>query len=312
MPQTVNSAPTYVRVNGREVRLTHLDRLLWTEPDRITKLDYINYLNRVADVMLPYFRNRPLVVTRYPRGVDEAGFYQKNIPTGAPAWIDEFHVAHKKDETTRYIVLNNRETLLWLGNSSALELHPWLSTVHTPERPDRLVIDLDPAEGADFTDVVYTAKITKSLLDELGWPAYLKTSGASGLHIMIPIQPLWPYRTVAELARMLGTLVMNAAPDRVTLERTVSKRTGKVYFDYLQNGYGKTVVGPYSVRPLPLAPVSTPLLWDELDDVFPAKWTLTTVPERLRLIGDPMAGLLDTDCRVDPSPFIRNLQIQTE
>ena len=301
-----------VQVNGRNIRLTNLDKVLWQSADGSgwTKKDYLQYLQRVSDTMLPYYEARPLVVTRYPHGAGQKGFYQKNRPIGTPEWIPVFpYISPKTGDKTNFLVLDDRATLIWLGNSAAIELHPWLSTVDRPHCPDRMVIDLDPAEGATFDDVVQVAKLVRKLLEQLNWPGFLKTSGATGLHVFIPVQPRWDYGRIAELARQLGLLVRELMPDRVTLERMVAKRRGKVYFDYLQNGLGKTLVGPYSVRPLFDAPVSCPVHWDELGTFHPSDFRMDTVPERLARVGDPFRPLLDRRLSVDLSAAMKQFGI---
>lgn len=272
------------------LRLTHLDKPLWLPATPhaapVTKGDYLAYLRAVAPHALPHLRDRPLVLTRYPHGADGTSFYQKNLPTTAPAWLPRFRHRAAHGREIAYLVAEEEADLLWLGQQAALEFHPWQSTTHAPDQPDRAVIDLDPMEPSTFEDARQVARLVAQILRAAGVRAWLKTSGATGLHAFIPIRPERTHQEVAAAIRALGELLLGLWPERITLERPVAKRAGRVYVDFLQNAAGKTLCAAYSPRPLPGAPVSMPISWAELDTVRPGDWTLRTVPLRLASQGD--------------------------
>ncbi len=275
-----------VEVDGRRLVLSNLDKPLWPA-DGYTKADLINYLLAVAPCLLPHLRGRPLVLTRYPHGVQAPSFYQKNTPSTAPAWLRTWEdTGGGSGRPIRYLLVEERAALAWLGNLAAIELHPWYSRADTPDQPDVAVVDLDPAEGTDFDDAREVALLLKRLLDDLGLVSHLKTSGATGLHLYLPIAPGHTYPQVVAFTRRLAELIVQVCPRKTTVTRAVSDRTGRVYLDYLQNGRGKTLAGVYCPRPLPGAPVSTPLGWDELGRVQPRDFNLATVPRRLGSLGD--------------------------
>lgn len=279
-----------VTVEGRELRLTNLDKVLWPEHG-IRKVDLIDYYLAVADFLLPHLQGRPLTFTRYPEGIHGKSFYQKDLPAHAPPWVKVFPY-QGQEHLIRFVLAEDRATLAWLGNQACLEIHPAPWRLTHPDRPDRLVIDLDPAPPATFEDARRVAVMVRALLTELGWRGFPKTSGATGIHVFIPLVPEAPAEEVTRAAEGLARLLHAARPDLITLERAVQKRAGKVYVDYLQNARGKTMVAPYSPRPLPGAPVSAPFTWDELDSISPRDCTLRTMPDRVRRRGDLAAGLL--------------------
>lgn len=279
-----------VEVDGCTVRLTNLTKVLWPE-DGLTKKDLIWYYTQIADTILAHLRQRPLTVVRCPDGIAGKSFYQKNVPSHTPDFVNTAVVGEGKEAIT-YIVPTNRATLIWLANQAALELHPWLSTLKNPLHPDVIVFDLDPAEGSTFEDAREIALILKTALDELGVRGYPKLSGATGIHIYVPVIPKYSYQVTSRFVGFLGELMVKLYPRKVTNERLVKKRTGKVYIDHLQNLYGKTIVSAYSPRPLPGAPVSVPVTWEELESVKPDQFTITSVPQRLEKVGDLFAPVL--------------------
>lgn len=263
-----------VRVGEREVELTNLDKLLWPA-EGITKADYIHFVFMVSHLLLPQLKDRPLTVTRYPDGIDAEGFYQKDCPDYAPEWISTYPVASPETgKVTRYIVPQEPAALVWLANQAAIEFHPWMSRVQNPGCPDYAVIDLDPSAGASFEDVKFVAGAVRELLDRLGLAACPKLSGATGIHVYVPLEPKYPYSVTSRLAGYLGKIVSQAFPDKATNERLVKNRGARVYIDHLQNLPAKTIVAAYSARPLPGAPVSIPFEWDELERLDPSAWTI--------------------------------------
>ncbi len=274
------------------IRFTSLQKPLWPAAGGpILKAEYLSYLRAVAPAALPHMRGRPLVLTRYPHGAGRASFYQKNLPPSAPPWLPRFGTVTGAGRRIQYLVPQTVADLLWVGQQCALEFHPWLSRVEAPGLPDRAVIDLDPMAPAGFEEARAVARAVGRLLCSAGVRGWLKTSGATGLHVFIPVRPERPYAEVSAGIRSVGQLLQRLMPDLVSLERSRERRGPRVYFDYPQNGSGKTLCGAYSPRPLPGAPVSLPIGWPELDAVRPGDWTVRTVPERLVRQGDAWADL---------------------
>jgi len=282
----------YVEIDGVTVKLTNLNKLIWPE-EGLTKAHLIKYYSDMAPYVLPYLYNQPVVMKRYPDGPAGEPFYQKESPDYAPAWIQRQPVEHS-EKVVNYIVCNNKATLVWLANQACIEMHAWLALVENLESPDLAVMDLDPAEGATFADTLEIARLVERALEEFGLQSFPKTSGASGLHLFIPIKPLYPWRQVTAAMKYIAELVAEAHPDGATTERSVDRREGKVYLDYLQSGRGKTMAFPYCLRPLPGAPVSTPLCWREVEegDNRPRDFNIETIFERLKMHGDIYNGVL--------------------
>lgn len=235
------------------------------------------------------------MVQRFPQGIDKPGFYQKNVPPGAPSWLKTCPVHHSEGKITEYIVVDSLETLLWLGNHSSLELHPWLSSLGSLDYPDFVVFDLDPMERSSLSHICTAAIAVKESLEELGLQSYPKLSGATGLQIYLPVKPQYTYRKSRDFAEAICRRVHRAFPEITTLERSLKRRGGKLYLDYLQNGRGKTLAAPYSPRPLPGAPVSLPLTWEEVaaEAVAPGDFTLKNISGRLREQGDLFSAVLE-------------------
>ncbi len=277
---------------AKEVRLTNLKKIFWPA-DGYTKGDLVAYYERVAPLLLPYLRNRPLVLTRYPDGITGKSFYQKDAPEFAPAWVRTERVYSKDAEREiDYFVVDDVESLRYVANSGAIPLHVWASRLGSLERPDWLVLDLDP-KGAPFTDVVKVAQALHRILDDLALPSCPKTSGATGLHILIPLGARYVDDEVRTFARLLAVLGVEAEPDISTIARPLRSRGGKVYIDFGQNGHGQTIVAPYSLRPLPGAPASCPLRWSEVTArLDPARFTMVTVPKRFDKMADPLLPVL--------------------
>ncbi|BAF59425.1 predicted eukaryotic-type DNA primase [Pelotomaculum thermopropionicum SI] len=287
-----------VTVDGRRLRLTNLNKLMW--PEGLTKADLIKYYSAVAPYILLYLANRPLVMKRYPDGLAGGAFYQKECPAYAPLWIKRQPVRHG-GKVVNYIVCNDSATLIWLANQACIEMHAWPARAENLESPDLAVMDLDPAEGATFTDVLDIALMVRTVLDEFGLKSFPKTSGAGGIHLFIPVRPCYTWQQVAAAMKCVAGIVEGACPGRATTERKVEKRKGKVYLDYLQNAKGKTMAFQYSLRPLPGAPVSAPLLWQEVEkrEVRPWQFNIDTIFQRLADRGDLYNGMQGLDQSLD-------------
>lgn len=277
---------TIVIVEGKEINLTNLDKKFWPG-EGLTKAHLIKYYSEMALLILPYLKNRLLVMKRYPDGIGGHSFYQKDCPSYAPEWVKTFPVEHSR-KIINYIICNDIATLIWLANQGCIEIHAWLSTLNNLDCPDVAVMDLDPAEGVSFSEVSKVALLVRKLLHFFDLNSFVKTSGASGLHIFVPILPEYSFEVVTECIKYIAELVVKVFPQKSTVERSVNKRYGKVYLDYLQNGRGRTMVFPYSLRPLPGAPVSTPVKWDEVPSLASsAAFTIHTIRQRVfELDGD--------------------------
>lgn len=276
-----------------KVVISNPDKVFWPE-DGYTKGDLIEYYRQVSPWLLPYLRDRPLVLTRYPDGIDGKNFFQKNAPPYIPDWLRTRTMwsEHAKREI-EYFVCDEVDALLYVANMATIPLHVWGSRLRDLQQPDWAILDLDP-KGAPFTDVVRIAQFIHELCDEIGLPNYLKTSGSTGLHVLIPLGAQCTFEQCRMLAQVIATVTSSALHDIATIERAVQSRKGKVYIDFLQNGHGRLLVSPLCVRPKPGAPVSTPLRWDELHPGLDHQaFTIRTVPPRLETQGvDPLAGVL--------------------
>jgi bifunctional non-homologous end joining protein LigD len=274
------------------VRLTNLKKVFWPS-EGYTKGDLIAYYEAMAPLLLPYLKDRPLVLTRYPDGITGKSFFQKDAPEFVPAWVRTERIYSKDAEREiDYFIVNDVETLRYVVNLGTIPLHLWSSRLGSFDRPDWLILDLDP-KGAPFTDVVTVARELHRILDQLGLANYIKTSGATGLHVLVPLGALYTHEEARTFARLLALLGVQAAPEISTIARPVRARGGKVYIDFVQNGHGRTVVAPFSVRPLPGAPASCPLRWEEVTGrLDPARFTIKTLPERFEKTPDPLAPVL--------------------
>lgn len=273
----------------RSVAFSNLEKIYWPA-DRYTKGDLIDYYRAVSRWMLPYLRERPMVLTRFPDGIDGKSFYQKDAPEFAPEWIRTVPIwSEDTQREIRYFVCDDEESLLYVANLGSIPLHIWASRVGSLELPDWCVIDLDPKE-APFSDVVRTALVLRKLCESIGLPSYVKTTGKTGLHILLPLGRQYTYAQSRTLGELLARVVLRELSDIATITRHVTKRGDKVYLDYLQNRTGQTIVAPFSVRPLPGATVSMPLVWEEVNAALdPKAFTIRTALERMeRLSEDPM------------------------
>ncbi|GAX89771.1 non-homologous end-joining DNA ligase [Effusibacillus lacus] len=273
------------------VRVTNLDKPLWPEAG-ITKADYIQYMIEMSPHLVRHLQDRPLTVVRFPHGIHEKSFYQKNAPKDTPEWVQTFAVYSKdSDRDIHYILANNTATLIWLANQACIELHPWYTKIQAPDSPTNIAIDLDPS-APGFEKVRKVAFAVKAVLDDLGFPSYPKTSGATGLQIFIPLKQGFTFRQTRVITEFIGRYLASQYPDLATVERLVKDREDKVYVDYLQHAPNKTLVSPYSPRPVPDAKVSAPLTWEELAaGAVPEDFTIRTMLERVKKVGDLFAPM---------------------
>jgi bifunctional non-homologous end joining protein LigD len=319
-------------VEGRELPVSNLDKALWPAVGRrkpITKRDLLRYLARVSPWILPHLSDRPIFATRFPNGVEGKSFYQKHWDNPPPfARTVSIYSSHN-DTDGEYLLCDSLPTLLWLGQMGALELHPWFSRViREPDArargvqftgseaaldrsvlnyPDFVVFDLDPylysgkeAHGAEpelhrraFNRTRSLALRIRDLLAGLGFSTWLKTSGRTGLHLYLPIVRDLDYDAAREVAEIIARHALHSFPKKVTVEWSVERRRGKIFFDYNQNTRGKSLAAPYSPRRHSGGTIATPVAWDELERIYPTDFTLRTVPDRLEERGDPWDGILE-------------------
>ncbi|RKN40078.1 non-homologous end-joining DNA ligase [Streptomyces hoynatensis] len=279
-----------LRLSGHRVRVTRPGKELFPQ-DGITKADLVAHYRAVAPRMLPHLRGRPLSLERRPDGLAGEAFFTKRVPGHFPGWIARAEVA-KKDGTLTMVVCKDTATLAYLAAQAAITLHPWLSRLDRPERPDRLIFDLDPP-GDDFGLVRWAAFAMRDLLVELGLRPAVMTTGSRGLHLLVPLRREEDHDGVRAFARAAAGALARRHPDRLTTEPRKDRRRGRLYLDTQRNAYAQTGVAPYAVRARPHAPVATPLHWEELADerVGPRHWTLRSLPGRLADCPDPWAGL---------------------
>ena len=268
------------------VKLSNLDKVFWPA-NGLTKGDLVGYYEAVADLILPYLRERPVHMNRFPDGIEGKSFYQREAKEHTPDWIEtEPIVSDSKEGPVPHLICNDRDTLLWIANAGSIDLHPWLSHRGSLDEPDWTVLDLDPKE-APFSHVVRIARAAGKLLHGIGLKPLLKTSGASGLHIYVPLAPGYSYDHSRMFCEGVARALYRDLKDISTVERAIGSRGGKVYLDFGQNRKSQTIVPPYCVRPVPGAQVSTPLSWDELDsDLHPSNFTISNALERFERVGD--------------------------
>ncbi len=278
----------------REVQFTNLDKVFWPD-EGYTKGDLIAYYRAVAPWLLPFLKDRPVVMTRFPDGITGKQFFQKDAPGFAPDWLRRERMwSEDTQREISYFVCDDEASLLYVANLGTIPLHVWGSRVGSLERPDWCIIDLDPKE-APFADVITLARAVHRLCEDIGLPSFPKTSGSSGLHVLVPLGRQVTFEQCRTLAQLLAQAVAAEHPGIATLARNPARREGKVYLDFLQNGHGRLLVAPFSARPLPGAPASAPLRWAEVKPgLDPRQFTIANLPARMRrLKADPLAPVLE-------------------
>jgi bifunctional non-homologous end joining protein LigD len=284
-------------VGGREVRVTNLDKVLFTgrggEAD-VTKRDLLRYLVGVAPTLVPYLDGRGLTVQRYPNGIGQKGFWQKDLPKHAPEWVRRWTYHHREEGPKDYPVVDGAATLAWLAQEAAVELHPWTSRTDAPDRPSYALIDIDPGPDTSWEELLVLARLYRTALEHLGVRGHPKVTGKRGIQVWMGIQRGPTFDDTRDWVEALSRAVGSSVPDLVSWEWVKRARKGKARLDYTQNAINKTLVAPYSPRPAPGAPVSMPIAWDELDDpeLRPDRWTIRTALDRIAERGDPFASVL--------------------
>ncbi|HEV7743842.1 MAG TPA: non-homologous end-joining DNA ligase [Pyrinomonadaceae bacterium] len=279
-------------VEGQPVSLTSLERVYWPD-EKLTKFDLLCYYLRVSGRLMPFLKNRPAILQRWPRGVNAPMFFQQDLES-APAFIKTVRLTNRDGRELDYAVFTTAASLLHFVNLGTIEQHPWHSIVAKLDRPDWIAIDLDPKQ-APWENVLQVALITKQVCDEVGLNAFPKTSGSSGIHIYLPLKPTNEYESIAEFSRMLASEVAQRAPKIATVERTIAKRKKEqVYVDWMQNARGKSLASVFTARAKPKATVSMPLSWKQIEQgVKISDFTIKNVPALLEKNGDAWSNFFD-------------------
>jgi bifunctional non-homologous end joining protein LigD len=290
-----------VGIGGQQLKFTNLSKIFYPG-EGIAKRDLINYYDAIADLIIPHLRDRPLSLKRYPNGIDHDFFFQKDAQGKVPDWVrlEPIFSEHNQDKI-HYIICNDRATLLYLANLACIDQNPWMSRLGSLDHPDFALIDLDPTEGCPYSQIVEAAQLVKKKLDSMGLAGYPKTTGGDGMHIYIPLEPVYTYEQVRSFAEILSILVIREKPDLFTTPRAVSSRKkGKVYFDYLQISSAKTIAAPYVLRAHPGAPVSAPLAWPEVKKgLDPSQFNIHNVLDRFERAGDLFQPVLTNQQRIE-------------
>jgi bifunctional non-homologous end joining protein LigD len=281
-------------LQGRRVHLTNLDKVLFPQVG-LTKRDLVRYYVSVGPWLLPYLRDRAVNTNPRPDGVDGPGFWQKQVPAHAPPWVRTWHYEGRHEKPKDYVVCDSVPTLAWLANLAAIDLHPWTSRIFHPEQPDWCLFDFDPAEGATFEQVVELVLALRTILGQLDLQGFPKVTGQSGIQVYVPLGPGHTFERSRSFAQQIGRVISSAMPELVTWDWEVARRTGKTRIDYTQNAINKTLAICYSVRPTPIASVSMPVTWEEIEEdrtLRPDRWTIANAIARIREVGDLFAPVL--------------------
>ncbi|HEX2153227.1 MAG TPA: non-homologous end-joining DNA ligase [Acidimicrobiia bacterium] len=299
----------WVESDGVEVRLSNLDKVLWPESGH-TKGDLLAYYWNAATFILPHLAGRPLTLKRMPDGIGGSHFYQKDAPDYTPEWMPRCAIEPEDGKIDEMLMVDRPAHLLFVVNLGAIELHPLHSGCESYDCPDYLVFDLDPFQPAGFEETLAVAHHVGAALDALGLNGYPKTSGATGIQVYVPVAPDHTFAETRQLAERIGLMIERADPERVTMEWSVSERAGRVFIDHNMNRRAASLAAAYSVRPLPDAPVSTPLDWDEIEEasVRPNLFRIDNVMERLAERGDIFAPVVERHQRLDAA--LERLEIE--
>ena len=274
--------------------------------EKISKRDVLNYYHAISPYLLPYMQGRPQSLNRHPDGINGKSFYQKNVKGKVPDWITTHNYTSESGSDKKFLVCTDEASLFYIATLGCIEMNPWHSRIQSPDNPDWCLIDLDP-DNNSFDQVIETALLVKQVLDATKIPSYCKTSGSTGLHIFIPLGAKYSYEQSRILAELIVTTVHHEIPAYTSLERSPAKRKGKIYLDYLQNRQIQTVAAAYSLRPKPGAPVSTPLLWDEVKKGLSIlDFTIYNIMDRLKETGDLFKPVLENG--IDLEQTIHNFR----
>ncbi len=297
-------------VKTDQPNLTNLDKIFWPK-EKYTKGDVIKYYEKIADYILPYLKDRPESLNRHPNGIAGDSFFQKDMDHTPPTWVKTQKVySESNEQDINYLVCNNPPTLLYMANLGCIEINPWFSTTKHLDKPDYAVLDLDP-EDIGFDKVIEVALEAHKILSKLKVDHYPKTSGATGIHIFIPLGAKYTYEQAKHFTQLIAVLVNKALPEITSLERNPQRRQKRIYLDYLQNRKGQTLAAPYSLRPKPGAPVSTPLEWKEVKKgLKPTNFTIKNIFTRLQKKGDLFKPVLGKG--IDLKAALKQIEKLTE
>ena len=288
------------KIGGHALKFSNLNKLYWPK-ERITKRDMLNYYYEVSSYMLPYMKDRPQSLNRYPNGINGPSFYQKNVAGKVEDWL----VKHDYENTSKeghktFLVCTDLASLMYIANLGCIEMNPWHSRISAPDYPDWSVIDLDPDTGNSFDEVIEVSLVVKKVLDAIGVPSYPKTSGSSGIHIYVPLGAQYTYEQSKQFAELVVNFVHDEIGDITSVERNPARRKGKIYLDFLQNRSIQTIAAPYSLRPKPGATVSAPLNWEEIRKGLRVQdFTIFNMPDRVKQEGDLFKGVLGKGINLD-------------
>lgn len=300
VPALADVKEATLTIDGRTLKFTNLKKLYYPD-DGVTKRDVLNYYAGVSDLILPHLKDRPLSLKRYPNGIKQEFFFQKDTPESYPPWLrTEFIDSDHTQKPIRYVFAQDHASLMYLVNLGCIDHNPWMSRSQSLENPDYVLIDLDPQE-CPFDMIVDAALMVKRVLDQIGLQGYPKTTGGDGLHVYVPLEPVYSYEEARQFAELISRLVVHAKPEMFTTPRAVAKRQkNRVYFDYLQIGKSKTIAAPYVLRAYPGAPVAAPLEWQEVKrGLHPSQFNITNALERFAQKGDLFAGVLNEPQRLE-------------
>lgn len=298
-------------ISNKKLIFTHPDKVFWPE-EGYTKGDVIDYYNAIYPHIIKYLKDRPESLYRTPNGITGAGFFHKDAGIAAPKWVKSLPLfSESADKEIHYIICNDKPTLLYLANLGCIEMNPWNSRINCLDHPDYLVLDLDPSEKNTFEQVIETANVIREVLELAGAVGYPKTSGASGIHIYVPLGAKYTYDQARDFAHLVATMAHEQIPGITSLDRALSKRgKDKLYIDFLQNSKGQTLACAYSLRPKPGATVSTPLEWSEVKKgLHPSDFTIKNIMTRIEKKGDLFKGVLLKG--IDMAKCIKKLKLLT-
>ncbi|MDT0650964.1 non-homologous end-joining DNA ligase [Autumnicola edwardsiae] len=276
---------------AHEFELSNRDKIYYPKSE-YTKGEIIDYYEKNSEVMLPHLKDRPVTMLRFPNGIEDKKFFQKDAPDYFPEWIETVEIPKQEGGTTNYVICNNASTLVYLANQACITPHIWLSKKDKPDYPDRMIFDLDPSRD-DFSEVKTAAKRIRELLEEqLKLPVFLMTTGSRGLHMVVPLKPEENFDEVRDFAWEIAKYLEDKFPKDYTTATRKNKRENKLFLDVARNGLGQTTVAPYAVRPLQGAPIATPIDWDELNSLDSAqKYNLKNIFKRLARKEDPWSKI---------------------
>lgn len=282
----------------RPLKLSNLDKKFF--PEGYTKGDLIQYYASIAPVLLPHLDARPISMSRYPDGVGGPSFYEKRAPGHQPSWMETTPVPSDSAGTeTDFLLASNRESLMWFANMGCIEFHPFHSRAGSLDKPDLAIFDLDPAEGSTWEQVIAGAKLLRVALEQIGLTGYPKVSGSKGLHVYLPVEPLYSHSRIRQFVEAIGRVMVAANPDDLTMEWDIPRRKGKVFIDHNRNAFGQTIASVYSIRPITGAPISVPITWDEVGEIRNGDITIENIWERLARFGDLWAPVAKGGQRIE-------------